>query len=269
MCIALPELHAGGLLRGVGEHIAHMLGIEPQETGRRRRASEQRTEAVRALLRGVRPAVSERDVEPRADVVAERHRTHEIGPAEVLALGDRKGRRHDRTARVEARGKVGIVGLIRVPRHAVGERSIGRRHDVRGADHERLSDAPDGGDVRRSELSGLQPGARQHRGERIENVQPGLRRDRLRERARHRSGNVFRQRTRLGRYGAAGSRAHRFLPPAPSPDCHSGRYCRPMPVARAPHVKQSFQAPPTNWSVIELCSAGDSAADPPVRGLTR
>ncbi len=79
--------------------------------------------------RGIGVRIAERHVEARADVVAERDRAQEVGAAAVGELGDRERRRHDAAAGMVAAAQMGIVGLVGVAAHGVGERrALDRNH---------------------------------------------------------------------------------------------------------------------------------------------
>ena len=86
---------------------------------------------------------------------------------------------------------IGVVGLIGMRRHRVGERRVdGRGHDA-GADHHRLGLAAEAVDIACGELAGLEARAGHDRGERVEHMQLGAGDDVGRQFAIERVRNVF------------------------------------------------------------------------------
>jgi hypothetical protein len=113
--------------------MAHLARIEAQHRGRGGCGDEGRRQAGAAVP--PRSAGSERDDQPRADVVAERHRAQHVVAGSPRQLRRRERRRNGAAAGVKRADRVGVVRLVGVGRHGIGERRMhGRRHDA-GADH--------------------------------------------------------------------------------------------------------------------------------------
>ena len=70
-----------------------------------------------------------------ADVIAQHHRLDQVGPVDVFPFPYGQGGRQDGAAGVDAGGAVGIVGLIGMGHHSVGDGGVHRRRHHRTANH--------------------------------------------------------------------------------------------------------------------------------------
>ena len=131
-----PILHTASLLRGVIEQPAHLLGVQPRHAcrrGRRTKVPRERVSAATALVSEGHAA--ERHREASAHIVAKRHGANVVLAAHAQLFADCKRSRDDRRARMRLRRPVGVVGFIRMRKHAVDERRVDRsRYDVRSND---------------------------------------------------------------------------------------------------------------------------------------
>ena len=107
-------------------------------------------------------------VKPKADIVAKDHRSEQRIAAAILCLGDRQRRWDDGAAGMQL--AVGIIGLIGVGRHAVGEGGEDRRGSEIGSQHRALFLAALRARVLQPELPRLKSRARNDGGERVENM---------------------------------------------------------------------------------------------------
>ena len=179
--VALPGAEAGArLLRGIVEQPAHPLLVEAGDRARRRRGTEGADDIVGVAQHVVAVDGFHR---PHADVVAERHRAHEMRPvdAEELAHGERG--RHDGAAGMRAAGAVIVVGLVGLGEGAVHDRRLERAGKHVGRDDGHLRLAAIGAGKGERVLPGRQLGARDHRRQRIEDVVLRLPRRLVRQRA--------------------------------------------------------------------------------------
>ena len=123
--VAGPGGDAGGLLSGVGEGVAHALGVESHERGRGGGRAEHGADGVGGVAvhaAGVDAAHEARDA--RADVVAEGHGAEEGLAGGVLAFGHRQGGGDNGAAGMREGRGVGIVGLVGVGEHTVGHGAL-------------------------------------------------------------------------------------------------------------------------------------------------
>ena len=173
--VARPAIHPRRLLGGIGQHPANLIGAEPGQRAARRRGAEQGREAVGAVAGLVKLIGAERKGRPGADVVAKGDGVEQRLAASPFPFRHRQRRRHDGAAEMTARGKVGIVGLIGVGRHGVGQRRVARRrHDIAADDH-RFLRAAEAADIFGGDLARPQCRARDDGRQCIEKMEPGLR----------------------------------------------------------------------------------------------
>ena len=112
--------------------------------------------------------------QPAAHVVAERDRAEKRYPIAPLSLGHGEGRGHDAAAWMSQRRRMRVVGFIGVSEHAVGQRGIhGGGNDI-APNHAGFFDAAERFDVADRSHSGREARARNHGGERVEDVVFGL-----------------------------------------------------------------------------------------------
>ncbi len=176
--------------------MAHLGWIEPQHRGRRRGRPERGRQGVGAVALGVELAETEREDEPRPDVVAERDRAQQFVAAAAGNLGGRERRRHDAAARMKAAAQMGIVGLVAVGRHAVGKGRVDGGCQDAGADHGRLGLAAEAVHIACRHFAGLEPRARHHCRDGVEGMQLGLGDDVGRHVAVEGLGHIFAERRR-------------------------------------------------------------------------
>ncbi len=196
--VAPPNGDSGGFLRGVIERPADLPGVETRRAGCRRRCAKGAGDAVgRKAALVAEGGATHRHHHARADVVAKRYCPKQHRAIDPIGLACRERRRDDRAAGMGTGFVVRVVGLVGMGHHAVGKRGIDRRSGQRRAHH---GDRPAGAamlaDVALRGLAGRQFGARNHRGQTIEQMTLGL------------LDNILRQHTgsRLAHIGA--ERAH-------------------------------------------------------------
>ncbi len=224
--VAHPVGEARGLLHRVGELKAQRAGVEAEQRAGGRRGAEQAAQAVGAVRAAVGGAEAERDHEARADVVAERHGAQQARAVAAGELGRGEGCRHHRAAGMEAARGVGIVALVGMRADAVGERRVERAGQQAAAGHGRLAPAALAAHPGERPAAGQQARARDHRGQRVEQVLPGLlghvlgqglrqrARDVLAERARDRRDPVCRRRGICHSSPPVALEADPLMPPA-------------------------------------------------------
>ena len=156
---------------------------------------------------------AERGYHPGANVVGDRDRAQEVaaGAAHKLAGGQR--RRYRAAAHVNRPDRIGVVGLVGMGRHGIGQRRIdGGGHDA-GADHHRLRLAADAVHIAGGEISRLEARAGHHRAQSVEHMQLAPRHHLGRQLAIERRRHIIRERAggrgdgRLG--GRVGNRGRR------------------------------------------------------------
>ena len=123
-------------------------------------------------------------------LVAERDRAQQVAARTAGQFGRCQGGRHDAASRMGERPRVGVVGLVGVGRHPVGERCIDGRGEDLGPQHERFGPAAVHAHVIRRDPPRPQPRPGDDRRDRIEQVEGGLLRDLGRQRAVERPGDV-------------------------------------------------------------------------------
>ncbi len=169
--VALPKRDAGGLLRGIVEQPAHLLRVQIRRAAGSGGRAEAFREAMSVAMRFVHellPAQGHRDA--RANVVPERDGAQELRAIGGEAFSGGQCRRDDGAARMRERRRVRIVGLVGLGQDAIRERGFDRAAKHIGSDH--------GGDflaaVSSGELNGgaagREFGARNHRGDGVEDV---------------------------------------------------------------------------------------------------
>ena len=226
--VALPESDAGGLLRGIVEQPAHLLGVQIGRAAGRSGCAEAFGEAVRVAVRCVHEVLAaKRHGNARADVIAESDGAQKLRPADAESFSRRQRRGHHGAARMRQRRRVRIVGFVGLREHAIGERGFDRPAEDIRADHRGDFFAA----VRPRELNGGATGGKigtgDHGGERIEEV------------ILHLLDNFFRERTRasLAHVGAEPKHGRAYFFGAPSALAGSlqgsGRRKRPA-TARKP-----------------------------------
>ena len=124
----------GGLLRGVVEQRSASAARRGAAAhAGRGGGAEHAGDAVRAPVRQrLVPRAAQAHRDARADVVAERDRAQEVRPVDAESLAERQRGGDHRAAGVRARWAVGVVGLVGVREHAVGERGLDRPAERRG-----------------------------------------------------------------------------------------------------------------------------------------
>ena len=133
--VAHPAGYAGGLLGGIGEHMAHLIGIEPRQRAGGGGGAEHRAEAVGRMAVLAKFIGVQGQGEAAADVVAERDRAQELIALRMLAFAHRPRCGHDAASRVNERRRVRIVGLVGVREHAIDECRIDRVRQKAAADY--------------------------------------------------------------------------------------------------------------------------------------
>ena len=133
--IARPAGEPRGLLRGIGQQVAGLVRVEPGQRARRSRRPEGAAETVGRMPRAAKPLDPQRLGDPRADVIPEDDRAQQGGAAAPLALGHGQGRRHDAAPGMDEGDVIGVVGLVGMGQHPVGQRRVrGRGHQARAQD---------------------------------------------------------------------------------------------------------------------------------------
>ena len=102
-------------------------------------------------------AEAEREDDPCSDIVTERDRAQHVVAAALRKFGGRQRCRHDARTGMETAAQVGIVGLVAMGRHAIGERRIDGRGQDAGADHGRLGLAAKALHIAGRHFAGLKP----------------------------------------------------------------------------------------------------------------
>jgi hypothetical protein len=170
LAVTVPVGNAGCLLHRIGQDVAHTLRIEfvqgsGDSGGAKGRAETMRAVPGRRLELGI-----ERHGRARADVVAQRHGANEIAPAKVALLGNRQGGGNDGATGMKPAAEMGIVGLVGMPRHAVGQGRIRRRKKKRNADDGRLLRTPCPLDEAGGEPAGAETRTGQDRGQSVQDM---------------------------------------------------------------------------------------------------
>ena len=134
--VALPGGDSRGLLRGIIEQPAHLMGIQSSRaSGGRGRAEIFRDAVGAAVGRHLIRHCAESHGDARSDVIAERDGAEEPCPvdAELFAGGECGG--DDGASGMRLRWRMRVVGFVGMGQHAVGERGLdGAANDVGGGD---------------------------------------------------------------------------------------------------------------------------------------
>ena len=168
--VPLPAPHARHLLRAVRQGIPHARLVQPGHGRRGGDGAKRGADGFGAAMGGADMHGAERPEPAAAEIVAERHAADQVGSRPVVALADGQGRGHDRCAWMGLRHRIGIVSFVGMGGHRIRQHRVhGRCPDV-GGKHGRFGYAALGPDVANRHLSGLEAGARDNRGEGIENA---------------------------------------------------------------------------------------------------
>ncbi len=134
--VALPESDAGGLLRGIVEQPAHLLGVQIGRATSRGGGAEAFGEAVGVAMRFVHEVLTaKRHGNAGADVITQSDGAQKLRAADGETLSRRECGGHHGAARMRQRRRVRIVGFVGLSEHAIGERRFdGTAEEIR-ADH--------------------------------------------------------------------------------------------------------------------------------------
>jgi len=232
--IALPAPDAGDLLNRVRQRVAHRLLVEARHRCGGGRGADRRADAFGAAMRGPHVIGAEREQPSTAEVVAEHDRVDQLESGGMTALPHRQRGWHDGATRMGLGDRLEIVGLIGMPEHAVDERRVDGRRPQIGRQDRRFRRASLRSGERDRHLAGLQPRARDHRRDRVEDAVPRLADDLWRQLLLTRGRHVARD--AAGEIGTSSSGALRVRGDSISADWNrcSGR--------KSPRV---LQQPPT------------------------
>ncbi len=125
-------------------------------------------------MAAIEPLWLEREADAGRHVVTERHRAEQRLAGSALAHGHGERRRHHGAAGMAEASGMGVVGFIGVGGDAARERRIGCGGPHIAAGDERLARTAFGPHVIDGEAARLQPRARQHGGQGVEDMMPDL-----------------------------------------------------------------------------------------------
>ena len=191
--VAPPAGIAGGLLHAVGQHGGALPRVETQQRRRRGNRAEQPAHAVRAVVLVEEAFAAQGAGDARPDVVAHGHGAQERGTARADPVGHGQRRRHHGTAGMGQRGGVGVVRLVGMGHHAIGQRCHRHGRTVAVADHDGVAAPALQADPVQRPLARRQAGARHDGGHRVQHMHGGLVQHLGWQRARLRAGDVGRE----------------------------------------------------------------------------
>src|SRR5215467_10124206 len=97
--VAIPCAEPGGLMRGIAQHPAHLLGVQAcSATGRGGRAEERRNAVGAPMTFCLEPLTAQGHCEAGTDVVPERHGAQKVCSADAKPLTRSQSSRNDGAA---------------------------------------------------------------------------------------------------------------------------------------------------------------------------
>src|SRR5260370_4804724 len=131
--VAVPCAKAGGLVGRVAKEKSHLRCVQARRAAGGRGRAEKGRDAVRTpVTLCFKLLPPERHREARSNVVAQRHGTQKVCPADAKSLPSRKRSRHYRASWMRLRRGVRIVRFVGMSQHTIRQRRLDRAaHDFR------------------------------------------------------------------------------------------------------------------------------------------